>query len=50
VALEAAVRKVLDDPELARSLGERGARRAHDFAWDTVTGRLEQVYRDVLRR
>ena len=36
-ALVAAVRRVLDDPQLARSLGERGAKRAHDFAWDTVT-------------
>lgn len=49
-ALVGAVRRVLDDPALAKSLGERGARRAHDFAWDTVTGRLEQVYREVLRR
>ena len=48
-ALVAAVRKVLDDPQLARSLGERGTTRARDFAWDTVTDRIVQVYREVLR-
>ena len=48
-ALVAAVRKLLDDPQLARSLGERGTKRAHDYAWDTVTDRIVQVYRDVLR-
>jgi glycosyltransferase involved in cell wall biosynthesis len=48
--LVTAVRRVLDDPQLARSLGERGAKRAHDYAWTTVTERIEAVYRDVLRR
>ena len=47
-ALVAAVRKVLDDPQLARSLGERGSKRAHEYAWDTVTDRIVQVYREVL--
>jgi phosphatidylinositol alpha-mannosyltransferase len=47
-ALVAAVRKMLDDPQLAKSLGGAGAKRAHDFAWDTVAERLVQVYREVL--
>jgi phosphatidylinositol alpha-mannosyltransferase len=47
-ALVAAVREVLDDSRLARSLGERGAQRAHDFAWDTITSRLVDVYRTVV--
>jgi phosphatidylinositol alpha-mannosyltransferase len=48
-ALVAAVRMVLDDPGLARSLGESGVKRAQDYAWDTVTDRIVSVYRDVLR-
>ena len=46
-ALVTAVREVLDDPRLARSLGEAGARRAHDFDWDTVSQRVLDVYNDV---
>jgi hypothetical protein len=38
------VSRVLDDPALARSLGEAGALRARDFAWDTVTDRVVDVY------
>jgi|SRR5688572_16349580 len=47
-ALVAGVRRVLDEPALATSLGEAGAARAHDFAWDTVTERLIEVYRGVV--
>ena len=47
-ALVAAVCRVLDDPGLAKSLGDQGARRAHEFAWDTVTDRLVKVYREVV--
>jgi phosphatidylinositol alpha-mannosyltransferase len=47
-ALVAAVRQVLDDPALAKSLGERGRKRAHDFAWNAVTDRIVAVYREVL--
>lgn len=47
-ALVAAVRVLLDDPRRAASLGQAGVRRARDFDWDTVTGRLVQVYRDVI--
>ena len=49
-ALVAAVREVLDDRRLAESLGRAGAERAREFDWDTVTGRLVDVYRDVLAR
>jgi phosphatidylinositol alpha-mannosyltransferase len=46
-ALVAAARRVLDDPALAESLGAAGAKRAHDFAWDTITHTLVGVYRAV---
>ena len=47
-ALASAVRRVLDDPALARSLGGAGARRAHDFAWDAIADRLLEMYADVI--
>ena len=47
-ALVGAVRRVLDDPVFARSLGARGATRARDFDWETVTDRLVDVYAQVL--
>ena len=47
-ALVSAVRRVLDDAALAKSLGAAGAKRAHDFAWDTGTERIVRVYREVL--
>jgi phosphatidyl-myo-inositol alpha-mannosyltransferase len=47
-ALVEAVRTVLDDPRLAKSLGDAGRRRAREFDWDVVADRLVTVYRDVL--
>jgi phosphatidylinositol alpha-mannosyltransferase len=47
-ALAAGVRRVLADPDLAASLGARGAVRARDFHWDTVTDRILAVYDTVL--
>ena len=47
-ALVTAVREVLDDPRLAKSLGEAGARRAHDFDWDNVTQQVLGIYQEVL--
>ncbi len=48
-ALVTAVRRVLDDATLASSLGAAGARRAHDFAWETVSERIVEVYRGVAK-
>lgn len=47
-ALVAAVRRVLDDEPLAKSLGEAGQRRAREFDWNVVADRLVEVYRSVL--
>ena len=47
-ALVAAVREVLDDRRLAQSLGEAGARRAHEFDWDSVSQRVLRIYEEVL--
>jgi phosphatidylinositol alpha-mannosyltransferase len=49
-ALALGVQRVLDDPALATSLGERGRERAREFDWDTVTDRVEAMYREVLQR
>lgn len=48
-ALAAGVRRVLDDPALAKSLGDAGAARAREYDWDTVTDQLVAIYREVLR-
>lgn len=44
-ALATAIRRILDDPEAAREMGERGAERVRRaFDWDTILDRLEDVY------
>ena len=44
-ALAAALRRVLDEPDLARKLGEAGRRRLHEqFSWEAITARWEAVY------
>jgi phosphatidylinositol alpha-mannosyltransferase len=47
-ALAAGVRRVLDDPVLAKSLGNAGQRRAQQFDWGVVADRLESIYREIL--
>ena len=50
VALAAALKEVLDDPELARRLGDAGRERAHRYDWEAVAARLEDLYGDALAR
>ena len=47
-ALEAGLRRILDDPELAAALVERGARRATEFSMKNLALRYEEIYRRVL--
>lgn len=49
-ALAAAVARVLADPALARSLGERGLARAREFDWHVVVDQIEAAYREVTAR
>ena len=45
----AAVLRVLDDPALARSMGETGRALVCDrYSWDAVTQRLERFFAEVL--
>jgi glycogen synthase len=47
--LAAAIRRVLDDPGLARAFGEAGRRRVEErFSWTSVAERTEQVYADAI--
>jgi spore coat protein SA len=49
VALADAVRSLLDDPALARRMGEAGRRRAVElFDWDGVAARLRGIYERAL--
>jgi glycogen synthase len=49
-ALAAAVDELLDDPALAARLGDAARRRATAFSWDTLAGRVREVYRAVVER
>jgi D-inositol-3-phosphate glycosyltransferase len=46
---EAAAR-VLDDTDLARTMGAAGAARARTYTWSTTAGRLRRIYGDVTSR
>jgi glycosyltransferase involved in cell wall biosynthesis len=47
-ALAAALRRLLDEPDLARKLGEAGRRRLREqFSWEAITARWEAVYRSL---
>lgn len=44
--IKAGLRRIFDDPGLARELGERGRERVRAaFGWDSILDRLEAVYR-----
>ncbi len=47
--LAGAIRRVLDDHDLARAFGEAGRRRVEErFSWTSVAERTEQVYADAI--
>ncbi|MBC7225170.1 MAG: glycosyltransferase family 4 protein, partial [Anaerolineae bacterium] len=49
-ALAQALRRVLDDPDLARRLGEDGFRHvAQKFAWERIADQMAALYRDVVQ-
>ncbi|MGZ4270206.1 MAG: glycosyltransferase [Solirubrobacteraceae bacterium] len=43
-AVSAAIRRLLDDPELRRRLGEEGRRTAQEYAWDVRIDQLESFF------
>jgi phosphatidylinositol alpha-mannosyltransferase len=47
-ALAAGVRRLLERPALAGSLGAAGAHRARSFRWDRIVERLECIYDGVM--
>lgn len=49
-ALAAALIRLQREPDLARALGETGARRAREeFSWKCVAARFDEIYRECLR-
>jgi phosphatidyl-myo-inositol alpha-mannosyltransferase len=48
-ALARAIGKVLDDPALARRLGDAGRERAATFDWSVIVERIEAIYEQALR-
>ena len=49
VALAGAIRRLLDDDDLRRRLGDAGRRRVRDFAWQVIARQYTSVYRSVTR-
>jgi phosphatidylinositol alpha-mannosyltransferase len=47
-ALTRAIVRLVNDPERRLLLGGRGRLRAQDFAWPSITERIEALYRHVL--
>ena len=48
-ALEAALRRLIDDPSLRRAMGEAARSRVESvFSYDSVLARLDRVYEDLL--
>jgi hypothetical protein len=47
-ALEAGLRRILQDPDLAARLVRAGALRAREFSMSTLARRYEAIYRRVL--
>jgi phosphatidylinositol alpha-mannosyltransferase len=48
-ALAGAIRRVLLDAPLAERLAQAGRRDVDRYRWESVTDRLEEVYRDAMR-
>jgi glycosyltransferase involved in cell wall biosynthesis len=46
-ALAAALRRLLDDPALARRLGENGWREAASFSWEARASRLRALFDEL---
>ena len=47
-AVAAALRRVLDDPDLAKGLVESGRARVQTYSWDAVTRRVESSYEEAV--
>lgn len=50
-ALAEAILHLLNNPELAKELGEKGKKMVEtNFRWDIVTSKIEEVYTEVLKK
>ena len=47
-ALAAALRSILDDPDLAKRLARAGVARSARYSWDTVTREVESTYEEAV--
>ncbi len=48
--IAAAVNRLLDDPELARSMGEQGRKRVEDyFSWESIAEKTKDLYRQIVQ-
>jgi glycosyltransferase involved in cell wall biosynthesis len=47
-ALADAIQQVLDDPELAEALRQRGYERVQEYTWENLSKQMEAVYKEAL--
>jgi len=43
-----AIEYLLDNPEVAKKMGEHGRKRAKEFSWGNIVNRIIQVYEETL--
>ncbi len=43
-----AIDYLLDNPEVARKIGENGKRRAEEFSWENIQQKIAQIYKSAL--
>lgn len=47
-ALSQALQRVLNEPDLRRTLSQKGQAQAHKFSWQKAADELERVYKALL--
>jgi glycosyltransferase involved in cell wall biosynthesis len=46
--LASAIERLLENPDLARNMGDAGRRHVRDhYSWDSIAARMEAVYESV---
>jgi glycosyltransferase involved in cell wall biosynthesis len=46
-ALAAAIRQLIDDPDKAKMMGQRGRQRCHQFSIDAMVEKIDQLYSEL---
>ncbi len=47
-AMARAIVKIIRNPQIAKTMGEAGRKKALDYSWETITKRVEAYYHDLI--